>query len=195
MKKQKTRKKAAPVSGTRRFPLIASLVVAAMMAVAVITVVSKQLVKGNGEDAGKRPNNAEAPGPVAENAGTKYVTVKVAGREVQVDPQTGQIKPLTPEEAKRLADGLKVMLNNSTEGLVEVHHADGSVSMDLQGRFQHVMVARTEADGTIITQACVDNPEAAASFFGIEPQLLGVEPTRGAATQQPVRSKPAMALR
>ena len=149
MKKQKIRKKAAAVSGTRRFPLIATLVVATIMAVAVITVVSKQVVKGNGGDAGKGPNNGESPGAVAENSGKKYVTVKVAGREVQVDPQTGQIKPLTPEEAKRLADGLKVMLNNSTEGLVEVHHADGSVSMDLQGRFQHVMVARTEADGTL----------------------------------------------
>ena len=127
MKKQKTRKKAAPVSGTRRFPLIATLVVAAIMAVAVIIVVSKQVVKGNGGDAGKGTNNAETPGAVAENSGKQYVTVKVAGREVQVDAQTGQIKPLTPEEAKRLADGLKVMLNKSTEGLVEVHHADGSV--------------------------------------------------------------------
>jgi hypothetical protein len=194
MKKEQTRKKAGAVSGTRRFPLIATLVVAAIMALAVITVVSKQVVKGNGGDAGKGPNNAETPGAVAENSGKQYITVKVAGRDVQVDPQTGQIKPLTPEEAKRLADGLKVMLNNSTEGLVEVHHTDGSVSMDLQGRFQHVMVARIEADGTLI-QSCIDTPEAAASFFGIEPQLLGVEPTRGAATQQPVRSRPPKAIR
>ena len=191
---KKSRKKAAPVSGTRRFPLIAIVVVAAIMAVATIIVVSKQVAKGNGGDAGKGPNIAETPGAVAENSGKKYVTVKVAGREVQVDPQTGQIKPLSPEEAKRLADGLKVMLNNSTEGLVEVHHADGSVSMDLQGRFQHVMVARIEADGTL-TQSCVDNPEAAASFFGIDPQLLGVEPAKGAATQPPARSKPPKAIR
>ena len=194
MKKQKTREKAAPVSETRRFPLIATLVVTAIMAVAVITVVSRQVVKGNGGDAGKGPNNAETPGTVPENSGEKYGTVKVAGREVQVDPQTGQIKPLTPEEAKRLADGLKVMLNQSTEGLVEVHHADGSVSMDLQGRFQHVMVARTEADGTL-TQSCIDTPEAAASFFGIEPQLLGVEPAKGAANQQPARSTPEKPIR
>ena len=193
MKKQKTRKKSA-VFGTRRFPLVATVVVAAILAVAAITIVSKQVVKGNGGDAGKGPNNAETPGAVAENSGKQYITVKVAGREVQVDPQTGQIKPLTPEEAKRLADGLKVMLNNSTEGLVEVHHANGSVSMDLQGRFQHVMVARTEADGTL-TQSCIDTPEAAASFFGIEPQLFGVEPTKGAATQQPLRPTPAKPIR
>src|SRR4030095_13569539 len=111
MKKQKTRKK--PAHGTRGFPLIASLVVAAVMA-GVITVVSKQLVKGNGEDGGKGTNNAETPGAVAEDSGKKNSTVKVAGREVKVDPQTGKIKPLTPEEAKRLADGLRVMLNNST---------------------------------------------------------------------------------
>jgi len=194
MKKQKTRKKAAAVSGTRRFPLIATLVVAAMMAVAAITIVSKQVVKGDGGDAGQGPNKAETPGAFAENSGKKFISVKVAGRDVQVDPQTGKIKPLTPEEAKRLADGLKVMLNQSTEGLLEVHHADGSVSMDLQGRFQHVMVARIEADGTL-TKSCIDTPEAAASFFGIEPQLLGVEPTKGAATRQPVRARPPMAIR
>ena len=191
MKKQKTRKKAAPVSGTCRLPLIATVVVAAVMAVATITVVSKHVMKG---DAGKGPNNAKTPGAVAENSGKQYITVKVAGREVQVDPQTGQIKPLTPQEAKRLADGLKVMLNQSTEGLVEVHHADGSVSMDQQGRFQHVMAGRIEADGTL-TQSCIDTPEAAASFFGIDPQLLGVEPTKGTVTQQPARSTPARPIR
>jgi hypothetical protein len=189
MKKHKTRKKAAPVSGTSQFPLVATVMVAALVFAATVTVVSKQMVK-----TGKGTDNAKTEVALAESSDNKYISVKVAGREVQVDPQTGKIKPLTPEEAKRLADGLKVMLNQSTEGLVERHHADGSVSIDLQGRFQHVMVARTEADGTI-TQSCIDNPEAAASFFGIDPQLLGVEASKGAATQPPVRSKPALAIR
>ena len=98
---------------------------------------------------------------------SNFTTVKVAGQDVEVDGQTGQIKALTPEEAQRLAAGLKQMINQSTEGLEQVHHADGSVSMDLEGRFQNVSVAKVNEDGSI-TQSCVDNPEAAGAFFGIE---------------------------
>ena len=104
------------------------------------------------------------------NADKKFATVKVAGQSVPVDSQ-GQIRPLTQEEAQKLAEGLKGMLNKSSEGLVEEHHADGSVTVDLQGRFQSVTVARENADGTI-TQSCVDNPRAAAAFFGIDPKLI-----------------------
>lgn len=113
---------------------------------------------------------------------TKYVTVKVAGRDIQVDPQTGQVKALTQDEAKQLAEGLKTMLNKSTDGLVQEQHPDGTVSMDLQGRFQNVAVAKINSDGSL-SQSCVDNPEAAASFFDIDPQLLGVEQKAGSTTQ------------
>jgi hypothetical protein len=152
----------------RRLSFLIAFIGVSSLAVVTATAIS-----------GKRSlglDSRQISGPQQASAGVvkRYVTVKVAGREVQVDPQTGQIKPLTPEEAKQLADGLKVMLNRSTEGLIPVQHADGSVSMDLQGRFQNVAVARTNTDGSV-TQSCVDNPEAAASFFGIDPQLLGVE--------------------
>jgi type IV secretory pathway VirD2 relaxase len=63
------------------------------------------------------------------------------------------------------------MVNQSTEGLVQVQHADGSVSMDLEGRFQNVAVARVNKDGSV-TQSCVDNPQAAGAFFGIDPKLI-----------------------
>jgi hypothetical protein len=89
----------------------------------------------------------------------------------QQSQQAGQTGPLTPEEAQRLAEGIKPLVNQSTEGLVQVEHADGSVSMDLQGRFQNVILAKKEANGTI-SQSCVDNPASAAAFLGIEAQLL-----------------------
>lgn len=160
----------------RRLPLLVLIISVAFIGVAAATVVSRQ--------------HANKPAPIVPNStqhsAGKYVTVKVAGREVQVDPQTGQIKPLTPEEAKKMAEGLKVILNRSTEGLVQVHHPDGSVSMDLQGRFQNVAVARVESDGTL-TQSCIDTPEAAASFFGIDPRLLGVENSSGTVQRTPAR--------
>ena len=141
----------------------------AVVSIAAITVASRQSASGT---------EVSAPQQVTTTAtATKYTTVKVAGQEVQVDSQTGQVKPLSPEDARKLADGLKGMLNKnkSSEGLVEEHHHDGSVSVDLQGRFQNVTVARVNKDGTVTT-SCVDNPRAAAAFFGIDPKLL--EPER-----------------
>ncbi|HKZ79803.1 MAG TPA: hypothetical protein VJ124_16140 [Pyrinomonadaceae bacterium] len=100
-----------------------------------------------------------------------YVTVSVAGQNVQVDSQTGQIKPLTTDEAQKLAQGLKELVNQSSEGLVEVRHADGSTSVDLQNRFQSLAVAKRDTRGNV-TQSCVDNPRSAAAFFEIDPHLI-----------------------
>jgi len=52
-----------------------------------------------------------------------------------------------------------------------VRHPDGSVSMDLEGRLQNVTVARVNRDGRVL-QSCVDNPQAAGAFFGIDPKLI-----------------------
>jgi len=147
-----------------------TVMVLALIAIAAITVVSRQL------RADKSIQKTE------DVAAKKYVTVKVAGREVQVDSQTGQIRPLTPEEAQQLADGLKGMLNNkSTEGLVQQKHEDGSVSMKLQGRFQNVELARVNTDGSM-EQACVDEPKAAAEFLGVDPKLVGIKTSGDTAT-------------
>jgi len=74
-----------------------------------------------------------------------------------------------------MATGIRGLVSQSTTGLPQVSHPDGSVSMDLQGRFQNVVVAKKEADGTL-TQGCVDNPDTAAEFFELDPQLVGGTP-------------------
>ncbi len=108
---------------------------------------------------------------MVDKSAPNYVTAKVSGQDVQVDAKTGQMRPLSPQEAAWLAQGLKEMIDPSTEGLVEVQHADGSDSVDLEGRFQNVTVARTNQDGSTTT-SCVNNPRAAGAFFGIDPQLI-----------------------
>jgi hypothetical protein len=146
------------------------IVIAAMTIIATGAVISRQKVNV------KEESNAQAVKTPATNAANRtYTTVKVAGQEVQVDSQTGQIKELTPEEAQKLAAGLKQNLNRSTEGLVEERNPDGSVSIDLQGRFENVTVARTNDDGSVTT-GCVDNAKAAGEFFGIDPQLIEDQP-------------------
>ena len=52
-----------------------------------------------------------------------------------------------------------------------MEHADGSVSINLEDRFQNVTVARVNKDGSL-SQSCVDNPKAAGAFFGIDPKLI-----------------------
>ena len=152
-------------SGATRYVLI--MTAAAFVAIAAVTVVSRQHAWSRSAD--DRPAAIQST-PKATRGHT-YVTRRVAGQDIQVDVQTGDIKPLTPQEAQQLANGLAPMLDNSTDGLVQVHHADGSVSMDLQGRFQNVAVAKVNTDG-VIEQGCVDNPRAAAKFFGIDPKLI-----------------------
>jgi len=184
MKKQKKTKKNNSAGRFGRLPLIFGVIAAASVAIGAVTVVSKRLV---GVEA---PQNQVASSTVAGKVRKNFVTVKVAGRDVQVDGQTGEIKPLTPQEAQQLAGGLRGMLNKSTEGLVQVQHADGSVSMDLDGRFKNVMLAKINEDGSL-SQSCVDDPQAAAAFFGIDPKLLGVESSETQPSNQPTRLNPA----
>jgi hypothetical protein len=156
------------------FGIIAAL---AVLVVGAVTVLSRQPGRV------KEPKKQETASVMADKQPKKnYVTVKVGGQDVKVDSQTGQIQELTPEEAQTLAAGLKPMLNKSSEGLVTVQHPDGSVSMDLKGRFQNVAVARVNKDGTV-SQSCVDNPQAAGAFFGIDPKLIENAPS-------PTRVKP-----
>ena len=110
--------------------------------------------------------------PMTSQTPRNYVTANAAGMTVVLDRDTGKTRPLTSAEALHLAEGIRALVSQSTDGLVEVRHADGSYSMDLQGRFQSVMLAKREDDGTV-SQACVDNVEAAASFFAIDPALVG----------------------
>ena len=156
-------------SGARRRYL---LMAAAVVAIAAATVISRQHARSRSIESQTAAIQSTAKATRTRN----YVTRRVAGQDLQVDTQTGQVKPLTPQEAQQLANGLAPMLDNSTDGLVQVHHADGSVSMDLQGRFQNVAVVKVNTDGTI-EQGCVDNPRAAAKFFGIDPKLIENAPT------------------
>lgn len=153
----------------RRRRLLFVAAVAVVVVATAITVISRQ--KGRTPQAA----NPETQKAAATSART-FVTRRVGNQDIQFDTQSGEIKPLTAQEAEKLANGLAPMLDDSTDGLVQVKHADGSVSMDLEGRFQSVTVARVNTDGTI-DQSCVDNPRAAAKFFRIDPKLIENAPT------------------
>jgi hypothetical protein len=116
---------------------------------------------------------SQAKDSAVQVSNTRNADLRAAAKQIPIDNQTGQVRPLTQEEAQNLAAGIKELVNQSTDGLKSVRHADGSISMDLQGRFQNLAVAKKNEDGSV-TQSCVDNPQSAAAFFGIDPQLVGV---------------------
>lgn len=160
----------------RNRAFLITLAAISVLAIGAITVVSRQASAAKSLKAlSSRPSETMA-------------SVKVAGQDPQLQTQTQQVRPLTPDEAQQLAQELKSRLNRSTDGLTEQRHEDGSVSMDLQGRFQSVVVVRRNDDGSV-TESCVDNPKSAASFFGIDPKLVGVQ-SPGGVNKAPVRSAP-----
>lgn len=157
--------------------LTASTLVAAVviMAIGAITVLSRQRA------------DAERKAQMANK--TEFVKSQHAAQDQAVNSES-QAQELTPEEAQKLAAGMKELVNQSTDGLVEVQHSDGSVSVDLQGRFQNVTVARVNKDGSI-SQSCVDNPRSAGAFFGIDPKLIDdkTESTGAKPAKVPAKSR------
>lgn len=176
MKKRKKVNKHDSVPAARRLPAVIAVVLV-VLTIGAISALSRQLVA---EKQSAAPANTAA----SKDANPKkYMTVKAAGQDVQIDPQTGKLKPLTAEQAQELAAGLKKMLNKSADGLTQVQHEDGSTSMELNGRFRNVVVAREREDGSL-SMSCVDNPDAAASALGIDKKLMSEPKTVPTVPQQ-----------
>ena len=98
----------------------------------------------------------------SRSGGEKHESARVfaapgtAGMVVGRDPETGQLGMPTPEQIAELSSKQAEDLNFSTEGLIEEHHPDGSVSIDLQGRFREFSYARTDARGKLMFD-CTDD--------------------------------------
>jgi hypothetical protein len=71
-----------------------------------------------------------------------------SGMVVYIDPETGGLTS-TPPSAEAAAEllALEAALSRSSEGLVETTASDGSPMINLQGRFQNVLMAGVSAHG------------------------------------------------
>ena len=129
------------------------------------------------------PHRSASPGPIDAGAGLdQRVLPAVGGMLIGIDPETGKLGMPTREQWNELSDLEQQRLDHSSAGLVEVHYPDGSVSEDLQGRFQEFATVRIGPDGKLVFQ-CVDGAENA------ERALKG--PILGPAEIAPARSTPA----
>ncbi len=79
-------------------------------------------------------------------------------RPQQVAPTGAEDRPSAAPENPAVEAALDAMTSRSSEGLVQMHHGDGTVSMDLEGRFMHVVFA-APTDGAP-TLACHTGDEA-----------------------------------
>ena len=87
-----------------------------------------------------------------------------AGMQVFIDPATGKLRPATEQEVKMMSDRLKAFLNRSPEGLKVQEHANGMLSLNLQGGYLNVWMASVGEDG-VVTNVCVSNQGAAEAVL------------------------------
>ncbi len=142
---------------TGRLSVGSAVVAILVLAAAAVTVVSK--------------HRAVSDLAQLHAKASQRVETLTASRKYSPTNQSVQAQDLSPEQADRLASGLGQMIDPSANGLTEVRHSDGSVSIDLNGHFENVTVARVERNGSV-SQSCVNNPEAAGAFFGINPSRI-----------------------
>jgi hypothetical protein len=90
----------------------------------------------------------------------------VATREIILDKTTGKLRKPTAQETFEMVSQLQSLTNRSTDDLVQVQHPNGTVSMDLKGRFGGVVLGRANADGTTEVR-CVFTMEEAEEFLGL----------------------------
>lgn len=137
------------------------------------------------------------PSATPADKSAEETKVNVEGVQVAVDPQTGKLREPTPEERQALIQAMRRLLSTSTDGLTVVQHPDGSETVDLEGRFQNLSVAKINADGTVSKQ-CVTTVKEAAAFLGVDAKTVTDSPqtaTIGAAAGADKASPPPAAKR
>lgn len=117
-----------------------------------------------------------------EKVSTKPTTANgaEAGMRVYVDPQTGELvsSPVTAEQRQQ-ASAADAAFNQDNTDLVPVRMPDGSIMVDLQGRFQQATVATVQPDGSIRTY-CNDADHVAQGVHNHD--AIGTAPQTSPAT-------------
>jgi len=83
----------------------------------------------------------------------------------------GRLRQPTAAEAKQLLQGLKAMTaspNKSAGNLPVEYWADGSMSVDLSGTYEHIWVSYPSADGSL-RSACIESADEFAALLNPAP--------------------------
>ena len=96
--------------------------------------------------------------------------IKLAGRKVRIDKQSGKLREISQQEARELVATLTAMTTR-TENTARTQ--SGASLVQLTG-FDHVLVGRPNEDGTTDVR-CVESLEEAVSFLSQQPKSSGKE--------------------
>lgn len=113
------------------------------------------------------PGLAEAQHAAKSKAPQHADEAPAEGAGAAVDRDTGKLRAPTRDELQELAAGARAYVSQSTEGLLPRVRADGSVVVDLEGRFQSVAIAR-RVDGKTVVD-CATSPEEVDRLLGTAP--------------------------
>ena len=107
-----------------------------------------------------RPATATPAKPVTSPAvAPPTTTAGAAGMMIAIDPETGALVPPSAAQMLRLTSAERTGLLRSSEGLTEVRLPNGTVMVDLQGRFMEYSVLRLNLQGRP-RLGCVDDERA-----------------------------------
>ena len=126
-----------------------------------------------------------SPGNSTAAVAPTAVAPHEAGMVVGIDPETGKIGLPTAEqraELDQIAASQNTLLSRSSAGLREEHRADGTVHVNLQGRFQEYATVRIGPDGKK-TFGCVEDTTG-----------ISKSGTETATSTQPAPAAPASAV-
>jgi hypothetical protein len=103
----------------------------------------------------------EAPAP-KQNATQLPQQVLPTGEEDAASPRAGEFAARAAQSAALTVEQrLRAMTSESTEGLATTRRDDGTLSIDLQGRFQSVLIAKPTEDGRFVV-SCHTGEDARA---------------------------------
>jgi hypothetical protein len=98
--------------------------------------------------------SADSSAPALESK--EFSTPGTAGLRAYLDPETGDLTVGTqPLGAIALDPDTQNALRHDDQGLTLTQHANGAVSMNLEGRYQSVSVVRIDENGKVVV--CTDN--------------------------------------
>ena len=87
----------------------------------------------------------------------------VSAQKAYIDPETGELTDQPPSSSDNITSNNRVEENAELPPMEVTTHADGTVQIDLNGRFRTPLQARIGCDGQIITmhskEALTDNTD------------------------------------
>lgn len=157
MKKQKV--KNTHKTRSRAWILVTILASGVILAVVVGTIVSSRTAEAQ-QEISRQPQASDGD-----------ATIEFANQRITIDAQTGRLRKPTVEEARVLVETITGLTNRSSRGLKVERGHNGVGQVDLKGRFQSVVLAKPNPDGTNEIR-CVSTLKEAADFLGLDPSKI-----------------------